>query len=247
MKVSYHNSGKGTSANAVVIIARTREFHHDRPDEPFAALPWEDRDSLTHAIVGDLVEQAAALPGADIIIMHPKEERFDDIAGLFPGRVKLHALTTESLARGPAHLLEGEDVRQYQKIVLIAELTPLVPSRLIAKTFAQLGAEEDCIVLGQTREGGCAFLGFRAPQRTLLTEMDNDIYEKADRLLAHLCGQNIIVVPIQSFEGLRTGSQVESLRKAIGALQTAGGSFPRRTEATFRSFEKKYKPRKQPQ
>ncbi len=247
MKVSYHTTNKGTSANAIVIIARTRELYHDRPDEPFAALPWEDRDALTHAIVGDLVEQAAALPGVDIIVMHPAEERFGDIGGLFPGRVLLHALTPESIARGPGHLLEGEVVRQYQKIILIVEQTPLLTSRLIAKTFAQLGAEEDCIVLGQTREGGCAYVGFRAPQRTLLAGVENDIYEKADRLLEHLCGQNIIVVPLQSFEGLRTGSQVESLRKAIGALQSAGSSFPRRTEATFRTFEKKYKPRKQPQ
>ncbi len=246
MKVSYRTNGKAGSTNAVVVMARTREFLHERPDEPFAALPWEDRDALIHAIVGDLVEQAAGTT-ADIIIAHPAEESFDDIVALFPGRIRAIPLPPEAVTRGPGFVLDADALRSYQKIILIVEQTPLVSSRLIAKTFAQLGAEDDCIVLGQNREGGCAYLGVRAPQRALVADLESELFEKSDRLLAHLCGQNIIVVPIPSLEGLRTGSQVALLRDVIGTLPQDGSLFPRRTDALFRTFEKKYKRRKQPQ
>ncbi len=246
MKPSSQNTSKASHANLIVIAAGTTTIRYDRPDEPYAALPWEDRDALSHAILGDLAEQAVGLPHADVVLVHPDDQRFDDVVELQRERIRAVSVPRDQGEAAVVQALDDPTFRAYQKILLVLEQTPLLDSRLFARIIAQLGAEDESIVVGLTRDGAAAVLGFRAVHLPAVLELDSQTIGRSDRLLEALCGVNAVVMPLPVVDGLRTGAQMELLRDTLGTLDRTQSAFPRRTEAVFRTLDKKYKPRKSP-
>ena len=53
---------------AIVLLSKVPQINRSNRDEPFAALPWDDLDTLFTAMLGDVAEIACHVDFADVFL-----------------------------------------------------------------------------------------------------------------------------------------------------------------------------------
>ena len=245
MSVAHRTERNGNRHFAIMIFAKQPELQRSGGDEPYAALPWEDLDRLSAALVSDLIEQACQVSIADVfLIYHPAVRPSDEFLRNFEDRVRYIELSDSTVPLNYSFLAEFTSAQPYQRLILVFENYPLLSSQLFMKTFSHLGSEEEKIVLGQTLDGDCFYLGLRSPYQGFFEEGGQDLLGKSRGMLSHVCSQNAIVCPVQPVTPLTSGYHLASLRDLIAEMDEDDPVYPRHSSTVFRFFDKKYKYRK---
>ncbi|MBI3363701.1 MAG: hypothetical protein HY033_02205 [Ignavibacteriae bacterium] len=232
--------------NAVIVFTRTPQINRANPDEPYAALPWEDLDALFTAILGDLIEHACQTEDVDVLLYRNPAEFSDDFLHPYRDRVRCFDMHTGSIANHLPGAIEHALTSHYNRVIALFENQPLIGPTLFKKIFSQLGCEDDCIVVGPTPNEGAYLLGVKSNHSALFGSDEINLFSKPQRLLQCICQENAVVFPAPLLYTLDTGSSLARLRLDIEAMHETDTDFPHRTFATFKSFDKKYKPRKLP-
>ncbi len=241
-----HRTERGGSRHfAIMIFAKQPELQRTGGDEPYAALPWDDLDRLSNALMGDLIEQACQVGGADVVLVYHSSARpSDEFLREFGDIVRYIELP--ETAKPLNHTVLGEFItsQPYQRLILVFENYPLLSPQLFLKTFSHLGSEEEKIVIGQTFDGECFFLGLRSPFHAFFHEGGQELFNKPFGMLSHVCSQNVIVCPVQPILPLTSGYQLATLRELIAGMDESDPIYPKHSATVFKFFDKKYKNRK---
>ncbi len=230
--------------SAIIVLAESLTLERIRADEPYASLPWEDVDAFSAACIEDLLEQGRAVPHADLVLMHQAVRPSDEFLRSFQGRVHLMELPDRAKVTYPSFIGDFLASTGYTRVIIIFQVFPLLSSKLFSNTFSILGSEDDNVVLGQTPEGSCFYLGLRSPYPQFFSESSPDLLEKSSGILSMLCKENVILCPIDPVFSLKSGVDLYRLREMIEDIAPDDPLYPKNTAAVFRIFDKKYKPRK---
>jgi hypothetical protein len=244
MSPSYRVEKDGARHFGIIIFAKPPELQRSSADEPYAALPWDDLDLLSVAIVEDMIERACQVHAAEIVLLCHAARPSDEFLHTFEGRVRCIELAEKNVPVSYSFLSEYLSSQPYQRLVIIFENYPLLSPQLLMRTFAHLGSEEEKIILGQTYEGHCFYLGIRTPYHSFFPDAAQEILNKPYGMLSHVCKQNAIVCPTQPIIPLNSGYNLALLREIIGGMDEGDPVYPKHTAAVFKLFDKKYRNRK---
>jgi hypothetical protein len=244
MKISYRQESPPRKQNAILLFARMPELDRSIPDEPYAALPWEELDALSVALFSDLIEQALAVPGADVIFCCRESDNTHNLTAAFPERLRSIVFPDGPLSATVSAMIEHAFDLQYQRAILILDATPLRSPEELQKMFARLNGEDDCIVMTASPDGFCSVLGLRSTHRSMFHPVSPNLFEKADGLLAFLCEQSAVLCPTPPEAVLNSGLMIARLRDTIVQTREDAPGYPKRTATIFRQLDKKYRMRR---
>ena len=227
--------------NAVILFGRTLQFERSNPDEPYAALPWEDVDALSMAILGDVIEHSLQACNADVLFYRNPAEYSDEFLRPFRNRLKCFDLKDGSITSQVQGAVEQAFALHYSRVVIVLENSPLISPTLLSGIFSQLGCEDDCIVVGPTLDAQVYLVGLKSRHDVLFEAGGPDLFSKPKRFLEGVCRESAVVVPAQTQYLLNSGSRLARLRCDVEAINESNSGFPRRTISVFKSFDKKYK------
>jgi hypothetical protein len=229
---------------AVVIFSRTPQLARKNADEPYAALPWDDVDALFTALLADSLENACRMNDADLLLFRDEEEFSEEFLEPFKGKVRCHDLVSGSFSLAVHHAIETAFSEHYHRVLLLLDNNPVgIPARL-RRMLDQLGQEDDCVVVSPTLEGKCAAIAMKANHSWVFDPAEADPLAKPHLLMQRLCTLPTIVIPTPVSYLLDSGSNLARFRAELDGLGQPEEGFPRRAYEMFRSFDKKYKPRK---
>ena len=211
---------------------------------PYAALPWEDLDSLFTAILGDIIEHSCQAGDIDVLLYLNPAEFSDEFLKPFHNHVRCFEMADGSVFSQVPAAIEQAFALRYSRVVVLLENHPLIGPALLAKIFAQLGCEDDCIVVGPTPDGFVYLLGVKQNHSALFDLEAPELLSKPGRLLHNVCGAGALIFPAPSRYLLDSGAHLANARLEIEAMHETEAGFPSRTFAMFKSIDKKYKPRK---
>jgi hypothetical protein len=227
--------------NAILIFSRPPYIHRSRGDEPFASLPWDDLDALFSAFVGDLLETASKVPGADAFFFkHPKES-MDEFLYPLREKIRFRGLQGDSPAEHIRHAVEHVFAEGYQRVVVLLDNQPHLTVKYFKKMFDQLKYEDECIVASPTVDGKCLLVGMKSDYSAVFDPADIDPLKKPMELLRRLCAVNGVLFLTHQSYLLDTGYNIARLKKTLEAPGIPDEDSPFRTAEIFKKFTKKYK------
>ena len=244
MNIVQKNPRESNRHYAILIYSRPPEIERSGGDEPYAALPWDDLDRLSWAIVRDQVEQACQVSIADVILVYHTVRPSEEFIQSYGDRVQYIELGGQTAPLFYSFLAEFLATQPYQRVIMVLDNYPLISSQLFLKSFSQLGSEDEKVVLGQTLDGRCFYLGLRTPFQTFFQEAGNQLLDKPFEMLSHICKQNAIVCPVQPIVPLTSGYNLALLWQMIMNMSDDDPVYPKHSAAVFKFFDKKYKFRK---
>jgi hypothetical protein len=227
--------------NAVIVFARTPEVTRSGGGDPFAALPWEDLDSVFHGCAGDIIESALALPETDVIVY--RDSRFPPakLTAPFGDTVEPIDLGEGPIGDAAQQAMESAFLEFYHRVVVVLDNNPLVGEAVMRAATDQLGVEDDCAVVVPADGGAVVLVALKAGCRRLFTEAAAPAGGPWGGVLARLCEEELILFPMRPSFLLDTTANIDRLRSSLASLDTGSPGFPKRTEAAFRALEKKYR------
>jgi hypothetical protein len=227
--------------NAVILFARTPDVARSGAGDPFAALPWEDLDSVFHGCAGDVIEAALTVPDSDVLVF--REPRFP------PAKIAVRpgdAVAQVDLPEGPIgdavqQAVDGAFLDFYHRVVVVLDNNPLVGGDVMRAASDQLGVEDECAVVVPADAGGAVLVALRAGCRGLFSGGYASHGGPWGGILPRLCREEIMLFPMRPSYLLDTTAGIERLRTEMAGLDPDGPGFPKRTDAAFRALEKKYR------
>ena len=229
---------------AVIIFSRTPQIARRNPDEPYAALPWDDLDALFNALLGDSIENVCQLGEVDVLLYRNEKDLSDDFLAPFKSRVRCCDLLEKSFTEEIQHAIETAFAEHYHRVLVMLENNPVGIPRRLRRMLEQLGQEDDCVVLNPTVEGKCSSIGMKSNHGWVFDHQEGDPVAKPHLLLERLCKLPSLIVPMPSTYLLDSGPNLARFRDDLEAIQERNGEFPRRTYEMFKLFDKKYKTRR---
>jgi hypothetical protein len=227
--------------NAVIVFARTHEVSRSGGEDPFAALPWEDLDSVLHACAADLLHAAASVPDTDVLLcVHPQFPREKLVVP--PGNgVRRLEMPRGDFAEYVQQAVEGAFLEYYHRVVVLLENNPLLGGAHIRAAADQLGVEDDCAVITPADGGGVVLAALKVNYPLLFSGKGEGGDARPAGLLGRLCGLDLTVFPTPPSFLLDTTAGFARLRDEVSLRDPAEAGYPRRTGAVFRALERKYR------
>lgn len=229
---------------AILLFLRPAQLARRRADEPYAALPWEDVDALFTAVLGDVIQNACQVPGADVILYRNPSELSDDFLAPFGQRVRCCDIGEESLSQEVCRAIDLTFAEHYHRVIAIIDNHPAYSPSLLRKMIDQLGCEDDCVVLNPTIEGRCSVVGMKLNHSWIFDAAEGDPLASPHLLMERLCKLNAVLIPAPPSYLLNTGTHLARLKSELEALPERTPDFPRRTFEIFKMLDKKYKLRR---
>ncbi len=229
---------------AIVLFSRIPQINRSNRDEPFAALPWDDLDTLFTAMLGDVTESCCLVEDADVFLYRDGAEFSDDLLSRFRPRITICDLPSGSFAEQVQQAVESVFLQHYDRVIVILDNHPLFSTKFLMSVFHQLEYEDNCIVLGPTAEGKCFFLALKSDIHILFNVDEGDPLSNFNLLMNRMCRSNALLFPTPTGYSLDSGFNLARLKNDIEALAATEEKFPHRTHEMFKMFDKKYKSKK---
>lgn len=230
--------------SAIVLFSKLPRISRTNQDEPYATLPWEDLDALFTGLLGDILDQASRLKEVDVVLYRKQSEMSDDFLLPFRDRVKfldeVHNSFTENVHHAVDHAFGG----LYHRVVVILDNHPMMDAPFLARVVQQLAYEDDCLVVAPSLEGTCFLVGMKANHGSIFEKTDQDPLTKPHALMKRLCRLDSMLFLTRPTYPLDSGFSLARLKSELDTADGSSPDFPRRTYEIFRTFEKKYRLKK---
>jgi glycosyltransferase A (GT-A) superfamily protein (DUF2064 family) len=230
--------------NAIVVFSKPPRISRTNQNEPYATLPWEDLDALFTSLLGDILEQACRLKDVDVFLHRKRTELSDDFLLPFRDRVKLVDDPGGSFTDSIHHALDHAFGGRYNRVIVLLDNHPHMDAPFLARVVQQLAYEDDCMVVAPSIEGTCFLLGMKMNHGSLFEKADQDTLVKPDLLMKRLCRLDSMLFLTEPFHSLNSGFSLARLKGELDAADGSTPEFPRRTYEMFRTFDRKYRPKK---
>lgn len=227
--------------NAVIAFARQPLLARRPAHEPFAALTWADRDILSAALLGDLIENAFQLGDADIFFYNSPPVIPDELLRPFRKRLQCFTLDATPALQQIGQAVKDAFAQDYRRVILVLENHPVLRPSLMGRLFEQLDFEEDCIVVGPTHDARCLFLALKSDHSAMLGgALSPASFEKPFGLLKQLCSLDTMLFLTRQTYALDSDVNIARLKRELEADAARAPGFPRRTYDVLKVLEKKY-------
>ncbi len=230
--------------NAIILFARTPEITRSGGSEPFAALPWDDLDSVFHACVGDLLHTAASVPETDVLLYRNAQFPAERLIVPAGNGIRQFDMVQGDFGECVQQAVEGAFLEYYHRVVVVVENNPLLDRDVFRLATDQLGVEDDCAVITPADDERIVLISLKANYPSLFFGKGGSHVGRPSGVLARLCELNVMVFPTQPSFMLDTPANIDRLREEVAGRDPGSPDFPKRTSAVFRTLEKKYKWRK---
>lgn len=242
--------------NAIVVVAGSPDVARSGGGDPFAALPWEDLDTVFHGCAADVVQSALAVPDSDVIVWRDRRFPATRLAAQTGDRVRQFDLPDGPMGEALQQAMDGAFLEFYHRVVVVLENNPLVGTAALASAVDQLGVEDECAVVVPAEGGGVVAVALKNGCRGLFSDGAAASAERSEPsgadvatavearwsgVLRRLCEEELLLFPMQPSFALDSTASLERLRTVISALDPDLPGFPKRTGAAFRAIEKKYR------
>ena len=226
--------------NAVILFARNAVIDRGGPNEPFAALPWDEIDALFTAMLSDVLESVSDLPRTDVLLYRAQTDISDEFVAGLGDRVKCFEVDGGSFPEQVQQAVDNTFTQGYHRVLVLLENNPLLQTMFLKRAFDQLSYEEDCFVVVPTIEGKCLLVGMKANHSNIFDNTEGDPIASAHVLLERLCTANANIFPAESRFSLDSGARLVRLRNEIETRAASNENYPTSTLEIFRRFDKKY-------
>jgi hypothetical protein len=229
--------------NAVILFARAPEVVRSGGTDPFAALPWEDLDAVSHACAADLLQVVTSLPETDVLLYRNPAFPPEKLPAPAGDGTRRFEMTPGEFEDSVRQAVDGAFIEGYHRVIIVLENNPLLGRDIFHKAADQLGVEDDCAVFTPAGDGDLVLLALKANHPSLFqpAALPGQGRHSGGGVLAGLCGLEVQLFPTRLSFSLGTTANIERLREEIAGLDPSGPDFPRRTSTVFRTIEKKYK------
>lgn len=209
--------------------------------DPFAALPWEDLDSVFHGCAADVIHSAMSVPDTDVLVF--REARFPStkITAVSGDAAEQADLPDGPIGDAVQQAVDSAFLEAYHRVVVVLDNNPLVGAGAVRAASDQLGVEDDCAVVVPGDAGGAVLVALKAGCRGLFSGANGSPGGTWAGILPRLCAEEMMLFPMRPSFLLDSTASIERLRTALAGLDPDGPGFPSRTEAAFRAIEKKYR------
>jgi len=232
--------------NAIILFARTPEIVRSGGGDPFAALPWDDLDSIFHACVGDLLLAAASVPDSDVLLYrspHFPSEKLMVPAG---NGIRMFDMAHPEFGESVQQAVDGAFLEFYHRVLVVLENNPLLGRNDFRSAADQLGVEDDCAVITPADGNRIVLAALKTNYPSLFAARGASGTGRQAGVLNRLCEMEAMVFPTRPSFALDTTANIERLRVELSARDPGTPDYPRRTGAIFKTLEKKYKWRRTP-
>ena len=230
--------------NAIILFARTHEITRSGGNEPFAALPWDDLDSVFHACVGDLLHAAASVPETDVLLYRSAQFPAEKLIVPAGNGVRQFEMGQGDFGECAQQAIESAFLEYYHRVVVIVENNPLLRGEDFLQAADQLGVEDDCAVITPADDGGIVLAALKTNYPSLFFGKGGSAVGPPSGVLARLCELDVMVFPTRPSFMLDSTANIDRLREEVAGRDPGSPDFPKRTSAAFRALERKYKWRK---
>ncbi len=227
--------------NAIILFARTPELTRSAGSEPFAALPWDDLDSIFHACAGDLVQAAAAVGETDVLVYRGATFPVERLMVSGGNGIRQFEMGPVPFDECVQQAVENAFLEYYHRVTVVVENNPLIGRDAFRTANEQLGVEDDCAVITPAEDDRVVLVALKANYPSLFVGKGGSSDGRSSGLLSRLCELDALVFPTQPSFTLGTTANIERLRGELSLRDPGSTDFPKRTSAVFRSLEKKYR------
>jgi hypothetical protein len=226
--------------NAVLLFARTPEIRRSVAGEPFAALPWEDLDSIFHACVADVATSAAAIPDADVILY--RDETYLPASKMPAQRENLIVMDMPAGEFGAAvgQAVEHAFLEYYHRVAVVLENNPLIGAPMLSRSLGLLGTEDDSVVMTPAGEGRVGMLALKSNHPSIFRQG----HPGPDGIFRKLCELDVQIHPTAPVFSIDSAAAIDRLRGEVDSMDPSAQDYPALTSAVFRRLEKKYRMKK---
>jgi hypothetical protein len=239
------------NTKAIILFTQQVRFSRGDPNEPFAAIAWDDIDVLFSAMLNDLVEQIIKITNTDIFISVNSSDMQDDFLLSFQRKVNVLDHSSLSFPQRISSAINTVFENDYHRLILYLQHYPLLGIEYFSSVFNQLNFEEECLVLGASKNGRASLLGVKSNYSDWFKTVQSETTDKSDTsfietdyILKKACGNEVLIFNTPTIPAVDNGFDLEKLKRNIEHSMTVEGFFAKHTYEIFKYIDKKYFNRK---
>jgi hypothetical protein len=220
------------NTKAIILFTQQVRFSRGDPNEPFAAIAWDDIDVLFSAMLNDLVEQIIKITNTDIFISVNSSDMQDDFLLSFQRKVNVLDHSSLSFPQRISSAINTVFENDYHRLILYLQHYPL-------------------LVLGASKNGRASLLGVKSNYSDWFKTVQSETTDKSDTsfietdyILKKACGNEVLIFNTPTIPAVDNGFDLEKLKRNIEHSMTVEGFFAKHTYEIFKYIDKKYFNRK---
>jgi hypothetical protein len=239
------SSVKSAREQAILVFSKPAHISRTDSSEPYASLPWGAIDTLFSAFVVDVLNHASQVAGTDVIFYRNAGEPLDEFLYPLRDKVVFADLPGGTFAEQVRYAVEKAFADGYGRMIVVLDNHPTLPAKMFERIFAQLAYEEECVVVGPSREGKNFLIGLKAEYEGLFDTAGADPINRPNVLLERLCRLDALLFVTEQRYMIDSGYHIAKLREEV-VLPDGAPSAAARTQEVFRILDKKYRIRFSP-
>lgn len=239
------NSEKSVREQAILVFSKPAHISRTDSSEPYASLPWGAIDTLFSAFIVDVLNHASGVAGTDVIFYRNAGEPLDEFLYPLRDKVLFSDLPVGTFAEQVRYAVERAFADGYGRMIVVLDNHPTLPTQMFERIFAQLAYDDECVVLGPSREGKNFLVGLKADYEELFECTSADPINRPNVLLERLCRLDALLFVTEQRYLIDSGYHLARLREEI-VLPDGKLSAAARTQEVFRILDKKYRIRYSP-
>ena len=225
---------------AVLVFSKPLSVARGNKQDPFSLVAWNDVDMLYSSMLADTVATLEKISGCDVFLYSPEKKKSPDVASMFSMGIEARPYAANRFDETVAAAIDSAFQEGHQRVIVLLEPQPLLQSDLVKTVFAQLGMEDDCMVVGCFEDGDCYLVGLKSNYASAFLP---STVEKSPNtsLFQRLCNLDTMLAPLPTSYSVQSTLSLHRLRLDIEARTGSSGDFPHRTHESFKLLHRKYK------
>ena len=234
------NNEKRTHQQAILIFSKPAQISRTDSSEPYASLPWGAIDTLFSAFVVDVLNHACEVPGTDVMYYRNAGEPLDEYVYRLRDKIVFADLPGGMFAEQVRYAVEKAFADGYGRVIAILDNHPTLSPKMFERLFAQLSYEDECVVVGPSREGKNFLIGLKTGYEDLFDSANADPLDRPYVLLERLCRLDALLFLTEPRYMIDSGYHLARLREEV-VLEEGAPLVAPRTQEVFRILDKKYR------
>ena len=231
-------------ANALLIFLEPMTIHRRNNSEGYGDLTWRDLDVFYNMMLDDVVAGALQLLNTDVYTDLNNVQTSDEFENRFLTRMNILPSTGGSLTERVHRGIEMAYSQQYQRVIVLLKIHPLIHRDVLERIFGMLTCEEDCLVVTPTDEGKYLLVGMKSNHSDLFLPSGSQGSDDASWLHDRISRSDASIFPTPTLYTLNSGQNLERLKDEVDRIDGKQRSLVHRTHEAFNDLQLNHRSRK---